>query len=46
MPKGDEKDFRLRPRKPAIPQKRNDATAWAVAFKTVMHYDSPNIVTR
>jgi len=38
MPKGDEKDFRLRPRKPPIPQKRNDATAWAAAFKTVMHY--------
>jgi len=38
MPKGDEKDFRLRPRKPAVPQKRNEATAWAVAFKTVMHY--------
>src|SRR5580658_6275282 len=38
MPMDDEKDFRLRPRKPPSPQGRNDAVAWSVAFKTVMHY--------
>ncbi len=38
MFRDDEKDFRLRPRKPPRPAARNDATAWAIAFKTVMHY--------
>lgn len=38
MFRDDEKDFRLRPRKPPRPAGRNDATAWAIAFKTVMHY--------
>src|SRR5258708_37288757 len=38
MANDDEKEFRLRPRKPARPSTRNDATAWAMAFKTVMHY--------
>src|SRR5580692_5473371 len=38
MPRDDEKEFRLRPRKPPSPQGRNDAGAWSVAFKTVMHY--------
>ena len=38
MANDDEKEFRLRPRKPAKPSTRNDATAWAMAFKTVMHY--------
>src|SRR5580658_8658687 len=38
MPRDDEKDFRLRPRKPPISRGRNDAAAWSVAFKTVMHY--------
>lgn len=38
MPRDDEKEFRLRPRKPPSPTTRNDATAWAIAFKTVMHY--------
>ena len=38
MANDDEKEFRIRPRKPARPSTRNDATAWATAFKTVMHY--------
>lgn len=38
MLRDDEKEFRLRPRKPPHPTTRNDATAWAIAFKTVMHY--------
>jgi|SRR5579872_2152858 len=38
MFRDDEKEFRLRPRKPPRPTARNDATAWAIAFKTVMHY--------
>lgn len=38
MANDDEREFRLRPRKPAKPRSRNDATAWAMAFKTVMHY--------
>lgn len=38
MFRDDEKDFRLRPRQPPRPAARNDATAWATAFKTVMHY--------
>ena len=37
MASDDEKEFRLRPRKPAKPP-RNEATAWAMAFKTVMHH--------
>ena len=41
MANDDEKEFRLRPRKPARPPTRNDATAWAMAFKTVMHYARP-----
>src|SRR5580658_10646866 len=38
MPRDEEKEFRLRPRKPPSPRGRNDAWAWSVAFKTVMHY--------
>jgi len=38
MVRDDEREFRLRPRKPPRPTARNDATAWAIAFKTVMHY--------
>lgn len=38
MPRDDEKEFRLRPRKPPRTTTRNDSTAWAIAFKTVMHY--------
>ena len=38
MAKDDEKEFRLRPRKPPRQVTRNDARAWATAFKTVMHF--------
>jgi hypothetical protein len=38
MSKGEEKDFRLRPRKPPIPRRRDEAGAWATAFKTIVHY--------
>src|SRR5215471_20997184 len=38
MAKDDEKEFRLRPRKPPRPVTRNEARAWATAFKTVMHF--------
>lgn len=38
MAKGEERDFRLRPRKPPIPRKRSDSAAWAIAFKTIAHY--------
>src|SRR5471032_2585035 len=35
MAKGDEREFRLRPRKPPV---RNDRAAWASAYKTLMHH--------
>ena len=38
MAKGEEREFRLRPRKPPIPRKRKDSAAWAIAFKTIAHY--------
>ena len=38
MASDDEREFRLRPRKPPIPRKEKDPTAFAVAFKTVAHY--------
>lgn len=38
MANDDEREFRLRPRKPARPPSRNEPTAWAMAFKTVMHH--------
>ncbi len=38
MASDDEREFRLRPRKPGRAPKRNEATALAMAFKTVMHY--------
>ena len=37
MSNSDEKDFRLRPRKPPIP-KQNEPRAWSIAFKRIMHY--------
>jgi type IV secretory pathway VirD2 relaxase len=37
MSNSDEKEFRLRPRKPPAP-KRGEAKVWAVAFKRIMHY--------
>jgi type IV secretory pathway VirD2 relaxase len=38
MSRGDEKEFRLRPRKPPIPRGEREPRAWAVAFKTIAHY--------
>ncbi|MGI8961165.1 MAG: DUF3363 domain-containing protein [Bryobacteraceae bacterium] len=38
MSKGDEKEFRLRPRKPPIPRSDRQPGAWAMAFKTIAHY--------
>ncbi len=38
MSKGDEKEFRLRPRKPPIPRSERGPGVWAVAFKTIAHY--------
>jgi type IV secretory pathway VirD2 relaxase len=34
----DEKEFRLRPRKPRVPRNRNDGAVWAMAFKRILHY--------
>ena len=36
--KDDEKEFRLRPRKPHAPRSRNEGVVWATAFKRIMHY--------
>lgn len=38
MSKGDEKEFRLRPRKPPIPRSERGPGVWAMAFKTIAHY--------
>src|SRR5712691_2623419 len=38
MGSDDEREFRLRPRKPGRAPKRNEATAWAMAFTTGKHY--------
>lgn len=38
MSKGDEKEFRLRPRKPPIPRSDRGPGVWAMAFKTIAHY--------
>src|SRR5215472_8242690 len=38
MSKGEEREFRLRPRKPPIPRQKGDRLAWAMAFKTVAHF--------
>jgi type IV secretory pathway VirD2 relaxase len=38
MSKGEEREFRLRPRKPPIPRQKDDRLAWAMAFKTVAHF--------
>jgi type IV secretory pathway VirD2 relaxase len=37
-PSNDEKEFRLRPRKPRVPRNRNDGAVWAMAFKRILHY--------
>jgi type IV secretory pathway VirD2 relaxase len=38
MSKGEEREFRIRPRKPPIPRQRDERLAWAMAFKTVAHF--------
>ena len=38
MSSDDEREFRLRPRKPAIPKRQNEARVWSLAFKRIMHY--------
>ena len=37
-PNTDEKEFRLRPRKPRLPRNGNDGAVWAVVFKRILHY--------
>lgn len=34
----DEREFRVRPRKPAVKRGQGESIAWAKAFKTVVHY--------
>ena len=38
MSKAEEREFRLRPRKPSIPRSRSERLAWATAFKTISHF--------
>src|SRR5215472_8970631 len=39
MPRrADEKEFRLRPRRPRVPRNRNDSAVWATAFKRILHF--------
>ena len=38
MSSSDERDFRLRPRKPPKPKSQKEPQVWAVAFKRIMHY--------
>lgn len=38
MANGEEREFRLRPRKPAIPRKQRDPALYAIAFKKIAHY--------
>ncbi len=39
MSNNDEKEFRLRPRKPAVPKRQSsEPRAWSIAFKRIMHY--------
>ena len=38
MSSNDERDFRLRPRKPPIPKSQKEPQVWAIAFKRIMHY--------
>ena len=46
MARNDEREFRLRPRKPSIPRTQNEPAAWATAFKTVMHYVRASTVAK
>jgi len=38
MSKSEERDFRLRPRKPPIPRQTDERLAWAAAFRTIVHF--------
>jgi type IV secretory pathway VirD2 relaxase len=38
MSNNDEKEFRLRPRKPSTPKGQGEAWAWSLAFKRIMHF--------
>src|SRR5580704_18639725 len=38
MSNNDEKEFRLRPRKPPVPTRQNEPMVWSIAFKRIMHY--------
>ena len=38
MSNNEEKEFRLRPRKPSVPKGQGESRAWSVAFKRIMHY--------
>src|SRR5687767_12672637 len=38
MSSSDEREFRLRPRKPPVPKSQQEPRVWAVAFKRIMHY--------
>jgi hypothetical protein len=38
MSSDDEREFRLRPRKPPVPKQQRQGRAWSLAFKRIMHY--------
>jgi hypothetical protein len=38
MSSNDEREFRLRPRKPPKPKSQKEPQVWAIAFKRIMHY--------
>ena len=38
MAKDNEREFRLRPRKPPVANSRTESTAWSLAFKAVIHH--------
>jgi len=38
MSNNDEREFRLRPRRPPIPRSQKEPRVWAAAFKRIMHY--------
>jgi type IV secretory pathway VirD2 relaxase len=42
MSSSDERDFRLRPRKPPVPKSQKEPRVWALAFKRIMHYARMN----
>jgi hypothetical protein len=36
--KGEDREFRLRPRKPPVSSARSESAAWSTAFKAVIHH--------